>query len=112
MFDGFARFLHLLASGMELAIEEAVGNFDEQFVQATQQVQKGWCNDKRQNPGREAKVFLNASEFFMSLGDGDADGQAKCGEYAAAAQGNRDADHAALPDGLRGEIGEDAARQI
>ncbi len=48
----------------------------------------------------------------MKLGNGDPDGQAESGQYAASAERNRDAHNATLPNRLRCEIGEDAAGQI
>ena len=112
MFYSFSGVFELLARDMEVAIEEPISYIDKKLVKALKEIQKERRNDERQDPSGKAKAFLNTGELFMKLGDGDADGQAECGENRAAAEGNGDADDAALPDGLRREIGKDAAWQI
>ncbi len=61
MLDGVAGFPESLARGVELAIEEAVGNLDEEFMQAMQQVQKSRRDNDDENPRGEPKVFLNVA---------------------------------------------------
>src|SRR5580704_12890567 len=77
-----------------------------------QKINKAWGDNDYQDPRGETKVFLNVAQLFVNLGDGDANRQAESGQDAASAERNRDAHDAASPDGLRCEIGEDAAGQI